>query len=79
MIPPNSNMSLEQALVEIERLRDRLAAVEHHRDSLRRDLEKLLPPLPPELQYLDAAPKEVMKDSIPFDEAFIQSLKAENP
>jgi hypothetical protein len=59
MSPPNSPTTLEQAMQEIAALRTRLAEAERIRDSL-------LPPLPPELQYLETDLSQLLANSVPF-------------
>jgi hypothetical protein len=66
--------NLAEAQLEIDRLRAQLAEAEKERDAYWRTVENLLPPLPPELEYLNAPLEEVLKGAIPFDEAFIESL-----
>jgi len=65
MSTSNLPANLEQAVQEIAVLRARLAEVERIRDSL-------LPPLPPELEFLERDLSELLADSVPMEMALAE-------
>lgn len=75
---PNAPIDLPQALREIERLRIQLAESERIRDAYWQTIHKNLPPLPPELEFLEKNLDELLVGSVPMDAALCDLFAGED-